>query len=316
MPRQTKDLALKTLADANARGFAPGAAQAHMILAWSECYLGNPAAAVEHSSLGRLQADAAGLAFVRGYLLMMAAQAELILGHLDESWQHIQELLEAGRRLSAPGMLFQARFAEGLLYLALGEFASAGESFHLAFSGRPSPYEHLSLEFSLAVAKAGLGQADAAMQELEAIAGQARQADLGYVFLPAGVAQAWLWAGHGQANKALQLLDQLEPELEQRDQRLLGVFGRLARAQAALGGNRVEDAMLICFQAGDAARMAGFPWGELLAYRMLVRAGDEAVPNLRPRVGRLLDEMRRHARLPQLAPLFERFCRSLLNPEN
>ena len=127
----------------------------------------------------------------------------------------------------------KSRFAEGLLYLALGEFASAGESFHLAFSGQPSPYEHLSLEFSLAVVKAGLGQADAAMQELEAIAGQARQAGLGYVFLPAGLAQAWLWAGHGQANKALQLLDQLDAVLSGGDARGPRARGRVVRA-----GNR------------------------------------------------------------------------------
>ena len=301
-PPKAQEIALLSLSHDQ----SPAQGYGHLVMATAKFYLGEFVASLEHARLGIKLARSMNSMYLTGYFLIYQLRAELALGHIDRIWSRLPDVLELATANQFREILSFIQLIRGDIYHLLGELSGAADCYRAGLETSTGRWDSMLCQFSLGSNLAEAGQVEEGLRQVDESLKQARQFNLGIVFLPGLGSRANLLAQAGRFDQALAQLD------EYRD-----LYGERRFAANDYVDSRVR--CLVWLQRGDLvearrqgelavqySRRIGNPFWELEAFHLLKRGGPLDA-DAQTRVRELLALIDHHTRHPDLRHLAETY---------
>jgi DNA-binding SARP family transcriptional activator len=277
-------------------------------------YLGRYREAVELCQLGIQRAEAIENHRANARLHISAAQAYLALGHLDESWQHLQTGLKIGQERGFVDVVCEGLCYQGELYRILNALEQAMSSFEQGASSIESFYT-LDNRYRLGLTLMSSGAFETGLELIEQTINIAEQADLATIYLPARLALALAELQRGGTGKAYESVKALESQIVQRGYGTMPGIIETIRFEYAFMLGDLETAQSSAQKVIAAGQRLPNLFMELIGHQLAVRLArklGKPIEESQQAIVRLLDEMGKHAHHPQLLPLYEKFRKKTL----
>lgn len=272
-------------------------------------YLGRYREVIELCQLGIQRAEAIENHRANARLHISAGQAYLALGHLDESWQHLQTGLKIGQERGFVDVVCEGLCHQGELYRMLNALELAISSFEQGSSSIESFYT-LENRYRLGLMLMIGGSYESGLELVQRSIAAAEQADLGIVYLPARLSLAFSDYQRGEIEQALQSANSIAHQLIQRGYATMPATVEVIRFEYAIKYGDFDTAQSCVQKVIDIGQR--LPniwvelWGQRMAYRLARQRGENPEPAKRA-VEHLLDEIEKKARHAEIHPLYQKF---------
>lgn len=283
---------------------SPAQVYGHLVMATAKFYMGEYVASLEHARLGIRQARSMSSVYLTGYFLIYQLRAELALGHIDRVWSRLPDVFELATANQFREILSFIQFIRGDIYHLLGELSGAAEFYRAGLETSTGRWDSMLCRLSLGATLADDGQVEEGLRLVDESLKQARQFDLGIVYLPGLSSRANLLAGAGRFDQALAQLDEYRDHYGERYFAANDYVDRRVRCLVWLQRGDLVEARRQGELAVQYSRRIGNPFWELEAFHLLKRSGslDAAA---QARVRELLVMVDHHTRHPDLRRLAE-----------
>lgn len=250
-----------------------------------------------------------------GLFYLVAARAELALGHVDQSWEYTGAASAIADNYGYRETFCESQCLKGDIYRILRDYPKATEAYQKGILNDQPSYETFDNLYRLGCVLLEDGQRAAGEELLEKAIGMGHQSNLGMIYIPA---ELFLALSHNQdcpVETVQQEIDRLEgypqlPELSLQK----GILNQL-KTEFKLRQNQPDEAA-VCAQAVLAeGRISGHIWLEFAGLRLLIKcAGLEQsrYQAARQRIIELLDFIDQHTQTSELRPIFEQYSETML----
>lgn len=218
-PSLAIDMALRCIHTSLKAKNASWSMKAHMVLVFSEYYLGNMIEALDHARQGTELAEALQSWRNVAYIKIAQTRSELAQGWLDASWQHNQQAEEVGRQESLPRVLSWTASHHAQTLRFLRQFALATETYQQGLAHSVFALDRLECQFRLGLSLLGEGKIKESIHLQRDCLSQSERGNLGLIAMLAETALLYSLAQTG--------------ELDEVRHRLPGFIQRAAEHQIA-----------------------------------------------------------------------------------
>ena len=280
-------------------------------------YSGQFQKALELCQSGLKLAERLGAPRENAVFHFFAGASSLGLANLDQAWEHAYQSLTFSERANYKEVTSLALALQGDLY-SLSDNGSAVDVYQKAIHPDPNPLVGVYVRYRLAIATALSGAVEQAVSLVEEAVAVTDRAGLRLFYVPAVIAQANILRIQGKFEQAEQILNNILPDARERGLLPCVLTGEEVLGEVCLAQGRWEAAAQCGQRLVESAQLAAACYAELQGLRLQARAGHALGQTLTPaqyeRALALLTEREAHARLPEIAPLFQH-CRDQILAE-
>jgi len=295
--------------------YTSGTTRMNSMVAISLYFRGQYQAALAQCKLSLPVVEAIQSWRLAGLFYLVAARAELAIGHVDQSWEYTGAASAIADKYGYRETFCESQCLQGDIYRILRDYPKATEAYQKGILNDQPSYETFNNLYRLGCVLVESGQRAAGEELLEKAISIGHQSNLGMIYIPA---ELFLALSHNQycpVEIVQQEIDRLEgypqmPELSLEK----GILNRL-KTELALRQNQAEEAAVYAQAVVAEGCISGHIWLEFAGLCLLLKcAGLEQsrYQAARQRIIELLDFIDQHTQTSELRPLFEQYSKTML----
>jgi predicted ATPase len=298
---------------------ATGQTRTDIVYSMALFYCGHYHEALEQCQRGLKIADAIGSWRYSGTLRAVAARAELALGHFDECWEHLNQLLEIGKRSGDKTILSNACGIRGDFYTVMGFAKEAIESYQQGIVDNVENFTKMRNIYRLGALVAAHQDLERGRKMIEQAIEYSQRVGMGMILMPALLFQIWTSSYEGTFDRADEVLEKVILETEERRMGTIVMTARNMYGISQLNQGRFEEAWKNAQQVIYGARSLPNLTLEIEGLQLAVKVSGKQgrdLASMQERVAILLKELDLHTSSPELRPYFETYRDQILKLTN
>lgn len=248
------------------------------------------------------------------YLHLVCARASLEMGKIHDCWQYLQKISDIEKQIQVSEVSNSSHAIKGEMYTFLNQNSHALEEFAAGSRGPQKSFDVLENRIWYGMLKRNMGEIIEGERMLEEALQDARQENMTSLTLPAELRNAIQFIRSGQCERAQQMLNSLELEVQKTE---LGDAKILFLLAKSLLADWRQDAEQVRFLAAQMATLAGHSmnaWIKLLARRLIKKyaLSPEEANDHEEGIRNLLDFMKEGIQDKPLAEMVETFQQEMI----
>ena len=282
----------------------PAQMNGHLVMAGAKYYMGEYVAALEHSRLGINLARSMHSGHLICYLMAYQLRAELALGQVDAVWSGLAEAFEFAVKNHINEIVATLQMIKGDVYRFLRAFDGAADCYRAGIEVAAGKWDGLMCQMYLGVSLVQKGEIAEGLRLVDETLDQARQLNMGMVYLPGLSNWAAVLVRAGRMDEALAVLDEHKALFAERRYGSHTYVDGWVRCHVGLQRGDLEEARRQAELTSQYTRRIGNPIWELEALYLRKLCGTMDTVET-ARVKELLALIDRRTRHPELRRLIE-----------